>query len=70
MSLAWVASDLATLVSVAVRFLHVKDSESVTIQNLLSDQIVTENMTQWRLCFCPHGVDRPLCYVRNSYVLI
>lgn len=70
MSLGWVASDFTTLGSVAVRYLHVKDSESVSIQNLLSDQIVIKNMTQWRLCFCPHSVDRLLCYVRNSYVLI
>lgn len=72
MSLERIASDLKawSRVSVALRFLRVKDSESITIQNLLSDQIVIKNMTQWRLSFCPRTVDRPLCYVRNSYVLI
>lgn len=72
MSLERIASDLKgwSLVSVALRFLRVKDSESITIQNLLSDQIVIKNMTQWRLSFCRRTVDRPLCYVRNSYVLI
>lgn len=70
--LGWIPSDLqgCSLVSVAVRFVHVKDSECITIQNLLSDQIVIKNMTQWRLSFCPRRVDRSLCYVRNSYVLI
>lgn len=72
MSLGRVASHLKgwSLESVAARFLRVKDSESVTIQNLLSDQIVIKNMTQWRLSLCPHSVDHPLCYVRHSYVLI
>lgn len=72
MSLERIASDLKawSRVSVALRFLRVKDSESITIQNLLSDQIVIKNMTQWRLSFCPRTVDHPLCYVRNSYVLI
>lgn len=72
MSQGRVPSDLKgwSLLSVALRFLRVKGSESITIQNLLSDQIVIKNMTQWRLSFCPRSVDRPLYYVRNSYVLI
>ena len=71
-SLGWFASELKgwSLVRVAVRFLRVKDSERITIQNLLSDQIVIKTTTQWRLSFCPRSVDRPLCYVRSSYVFI
>lgn len=71
-SLGWIVCDLkgCSLLRVALSFLHVKDSESKTLQSLSSDQIVIKSMTQWRLASCPRSVDRPLCYVRNSYVLI
>lgn len=70
--LGWVLCDLkgCSLLRVALSFLHVKNSESKTLQSLSSDQIVIKSMTQWRLSSCPRSVDRPSCYVTNSYVLI
>lgn len=61
---------MISLLRVALSFLHVKDSESKTLQSLSSDQIVIKSMSQWRLSSCPRSVDRPLCYLSNSYVLI
>lgn len=71
-SLGGVVCDLKgwSVLRVSLRLLHVKDSESKTLQSLSSDQIVIKSVTQWRLSFCPRSVDRPLCCVRNSYVLI
>lgn len=61
---------MISLLREALSFLHVKDSESKTLQSLSSDQIVIKSMSQWRLSSCLRSVDRPLCYLSNSYVLI
>lgn len=45
------------MLSVALSFLHVKDSESETLQSLSSDQIVIKSMSQWRLSSCPRSVE-------------